>query len=376
MSNDHNADECKRFAGERERFEAWFRDKYKMPDRIPFNWEGEGIALLLEGWQARAAQPAPVVPERLAERIDQAITDFTHGRASMRVPPLPHDVDMVLGECLTLVRQLAAAPAQVLSFKDDPRKPHELSAAGCRCVRFGEGNPHWPCPIHAAPAQGQQVECQECERLKFAIEVAKTDELDAAVYAATESLKHELWEAQAELAALKAQQEKPRAEVCMGCVEQASRIRELEHKMDYYKAQQAEQKPRDWPDDEIVSAWKWCEENGGTPAEFLSHSLLVKRSRVLGRPLTWREAIELTAMTTNMPDDQRDKLLAMDDTAPQPAPAQDVAGLVEALRKLDELPKQSGHAIPTAGRMRAEGLVIRAARELVAAHEKQSGGEV
>lgn len=70
---------------------------------------------------------------------------------------------------------------------------------------------------------------------------------------------------------------------------------------------------REWPDDEIVDAWKWCEENGGTPAEFLSHSLLVKRSRVLGRPLTWREAIELTAMTTNMPDEQRDKLLAIDD---------------------------------------------------------------
>lgn len=70
---------------------------------------------------------------------------------------------------------------------------------------------------------------------------------------------------------------------------------------------------REWPDDEIVAAWKWCEENGGTPAEFLSHSLLVKRSRVLGRPLTWREAIELTAITTNMPDERRDKLLAMDD---------------------------------------------------------------
>lgn len=76
---------------------------------------------------------------------------------------------------------------------------------------------------------------------------------------------------------------------------------------------------REWPDDEIVAAWKWCEENGGTPAEFLSHSLLVKRSRVLGRPLTWREAIELTAITTSMPDEQRDKLLAMDDDPQPPA---------------------------------------------------------
>lgn len=78
---------------------------------------------------------------------------------------------------------------------------------------------------------------------------------------------------------------------------------------------------REWPDDDIVAAWKWCDENGGTPAEFLSYSLLGKRSRVLGRPLTWREAIELTHATTDMPDAQRDKLLAMDDAPPAQASA-------------------------------------------------------
>ena len=95
---------------------------------------------------------------------------------------------------------------------------------------------------------------------------------------------------------------------------------------------------REWPDDEIVSAWKWCEENGGTPAEFLSHSLLVKRSRVLGRPLTWREAIELTAMTTNMPDEQRDKLLAMDDEpeAARQEQGDEVQRLREALVQIAE----------------------------------------
>lgn len=92
---------------------------------------------------------------------------------------------------------------------------------------------------------------------------------------------------------------------------------------------------REWPDDEIVDAWKWCEENGGTPAEFLSHSLLVKRSRVLGRPLTWREAIELTAMTTNMPDEERDKLLAIDDEPDAAAQDQgEVRRLREALERI------------------------------------------
>lgn len=69
--------------------------------------------------------------------------------------------------------------------------------------------------------------------------------------------------------------------------------------------------------DAIAEAKAWCAENEGTPAEFLAHQLLTKRSRVLGRPLTWREAIELTALTTNMPDAERDALLALDD-AEQP----------------------------------------------------------
>lgn len=49
-----------------------------------------------------------------------------------------------------------AEPAPALSYKDDPRTPVELSNAGCRCVRFGEGNPHWPCRIHATPAQDER----------------------------------------------------------------------------------------------------------------------------------------------------------------------------------------------------------------------------
>lgn len=50
--------------------------------------------------------------------------------------------------------------ANPLRYKDDPRTPVELSNAGCRCVRFGEGNPHWPCSIHTAPPQDEQEEDQ------------------------------------------------------------------------------------------------------------------------------------------------------------------------------------------------------------------------
>lgn len=152
------------------------------------------------------------------------------------------------------------------------------------------------------------------------------------------------------------------------------------------KAQQAEHKPvAEFEPDSV------CEDPDGCPTELavLKRFWRDHRDRQLSGPvieaMKWAEHLlfECGALTsTRAPSvhvynktfeavNAAKALL----TAPQSAPAQDVAGLVEALRKLDELPKQSGHAIPTAGRMRAEGLVIRAARELVAAHEKQSGGE-
>ena len=69
----------------------------------------------------------------------------------------------------------------------------------------------------------------------------------------------------------------------------------------------------------IAEAQNWCDENGGTPAEFLGYQLLVKRSDLLGRQLTWAETIEITALVTNMPEAEKQQLLAMDDE-----PASDV----------------------------------------------------
>lgn len=70
-----------------------------------------------------------------------------------------------------------------------------------------------------------------------------------------------------------------------------------------------------------------------TPAEFLAHQLMAKRASILGRPLGWREAIEITAIVTNMPDDERDKLLAMDDAQPG---ADGTGALLEALAAGDQ----------------------------------------
>lgn len=36
-----------------------------------------------------------------------------------------------------------------------------LDAPACRCKRYGKGNPHWPCPVHASPPAQHQVEPTE-----------------------------------------------------------------------------------------------------------------------------------------------------------------------------------------------------------------------
>ena len=47
--------------------------------------------------------------------------------------------------------------------------------------------------------------------------------------------------------------------------------------------------------------------------EALASQLLTKRAEILGRPLKWAEAIEITAIVTSMPDEEKQRLLDMDD---------------------------------------------------------------
>ncbi|WP_269564558.1 hypothetical protein [Kosakonia radicincitans] len=51
--------------------------------------------------------------EQLQARIEKALKDFTEGRASMNVPPLDTDVDMVLADCLTLLAGMSREPVAV-----------------------------------------------------------------------------------------------------------------------------------------------------------------------------------------------------------------------------------------------------------------------
>lgn len=67
----------------------------------------------------------------LKERIEKALEDFTKGRASMHVPPLDTDVDMVLAECSDRLSELEARCAALAAENVYllPKAASELSNA-------------------------------------------------------------------------------------------------------------------------------------------------------------------------------------------------------------------------------------------------------
>jgi hypothetical protein len=184
--NDHNADECKRFAGEREATAA-------CPYRIDGDKGQAFIHAFKEGWQARTAQPAPAVPEGwragveavaalIEKKVDDYAADFGHidlGHLSFGIGP-----------------------------KSDIRRDHHSSL-----VELAEE----VRALAAAPAQGQQVECQGCERLRDQYQrdvYGLNNEGDPIGGEPAGGYANDNARLRAELAALKAQQaeQKPAAE--------------------------------------------------------------------------------------------------------------------------------------------------------------------
>lgn len=66
--------------------------------------------------------------------------------------------------------------------------------------------------------------------------------------------------------------------------------------------------------------------DGSEPAEVLAARLISERAAVLGHPVPWAQAIEITATITKMPDEEKAALLALDDAPP-------AAGVPEDLRE-------------------------------------------
>ena len=73
----------------------------------------------------------------LKERIEKALEDFTKGRASMHVPPLDTDVDVVLAECSDRLSELkarcAALAAEIAALKQSEKEFNNF----CRQEYYG-----------------------------------------------------------------------------------------------------------------------------------------------------------------------------------------------------------------------------------------------
>ena len=128
-------------------------------DQDRSNWQRELAAL--------KAQPSGVVlPEpEIASEINRLI-----GLWDAKVVWSGQCMEELLdhaAKAATLIARLNSSPVSAgdpekCSYQDDPRSPAELSLAGCNCVRFGEGNPHWPCKLHTPVSA-----CGVAERAAF-----------------------------------------------------------------------------------------------------------------------------------------------------------------------------------------------------------------
>jgi hypothetical protein len=140
------------------------------------------------------------------------------------------------------------------------------------------------------------------------------------------------------------------------CVKAATRLDELEAELSALKAQQAEQKP-------VVSDdCPFCGENETVAVEHWSP--------FYGKNVESMECKCCGAMGPFGSDDPAS--LWRKRTAPQPAPAQDVAGLVEAL-------EEARHRLVECNRRNSdpdECIWVMAIDAALAANDKQSGGEV
>lgn len=172
MSDDHNADECKRFAGERE---------------TPCGWLAVGEFFTDRERAIQAAGKTPVI-------------DVFSGDQMHRVQVRSEERQLAAEE---LARQLRISSEQARSAQPAPVVPVLPQRIPTHQER-GINDPGWNACIDAmlsaAPAQGQQVECQECqgcERLH--------DELDE-VTADRDGCAYQRDQLLAELSALKAQQ--------------------------------------------------------------------------------------------------------------------------------------------------------------------------
>jgi hypothetical protein len=317
--DDHNDDECKRFAGEREAIKTLLR--YASGE---IGHQGLGLCPDdLEGHDSRdpectvclamvalaAAQPAPVVPEGyvlVPEKKETGkwesarIGDFNAGWNACR--------DSVVSLLEKAAWMELDTTKRSIAIQDEMRAMLAVAPA--------------------APAQGQQVECQECERLRE--EVA---ELDALRQRQSDLLSE---------TAIAVRGPEP-ALTRYSHADIPSRVKVVVDELAALKAQQAEQKPKQ---DELLSAFcQWYRSLHGYAPYHPRGS----------------EGVEAFAAGAEWQSTR---------TAPRPAPAQDVA---DDLRFLADYVWRSscGHALPNYLALGRFPLDV--AKAALAARDKHSG---
>ena len=84
----------------------------------------------------------------LKDRIEKALADFTSGRASMHVPPLDTDVDVVLAECSSALEAAEKRIAELESEKETLRPVGVMSEKAFHRLEGSESRfiALWPRP--------------------------------------------------------------------------------------------------------------------------------------------------------------------------------------------------------------------------------------
>jgi hypothetical protein len=165
-SNDHNADECKRFAGERERFEAWYERTYGVrafAQNVDHSYAEPTTEMIWAGWQARAAQPINYGALDPQQRLDvargvqpaPARCEYCDGTGDV------HSLDGEWrGSCICQVIGLPPAQPAPVVPEGHVLVPVALTREMHAAMMDAKGTLHdvWASTLSAAPAQGQQVE--------------------------------------------------------------------------------------------------------------------------------------------------------------------------------------------------------------------------
>lgn len=113
----------------------------------------------------------------LKERIEKALEDFTKGRASMHVPPLDTDVDVVLAECSDRLSELKARCAALAAENAGLKQSEKEFNNFCRQEYYGWEDNFTETPATDAFLAEVRAQGVDMFALMFAEEAIKSNNI-------------------------------------------------------------------------------------------------------------------------------------------------------------------------------------------------------